>query len=552
MKRAVSVFCAAFLAAGCGWGTLIDDELTGNETVLSESLASSGVLPPSGISYSVIAENAQQSVLITWNSVANAKEYELTVAGDYAATEKVETAQYRFPVELGDEGFTAEVRIKTVNINGVVSSPSAPLPIVIGNDTVYSEFCHEFWGSRGTETSVVLTYAQAKDADSYRIERRRTGADDTAWEVIAARNIPANISDSKYRYTDQTAVAGYRYDYRITPINAAGLLGVSSVAEKVWALPQVRWLRAGHGGEGKYDGNKGIFEVEWEIQTVMLDADDVVAEDAELNSILSKLEFDIRVAASASGLDGLSAPNFTGASWGTNIQMPWLSGYNNNNFSGFSPQGTVAGALVAQTQIYSESEGNLTVYRFYIIVDSDYTPSSGASALAAEDIWNVPVYFQVRPKYGSQYTNMPWSNKASGYVVGPTEAEIWKDGTVSAVAVADEPNAVEVNWSGNEESGFQGWYLYMKKEGEAEFSQREDIGTVSGVSSMQIDGLAAGSYWFGVAGVDDSGNTGIIYESGKVTVAADAVDEPEPVPEPEPEPGTGDGGEGSSEAGGEA
>ncbi len=550
MKRAVSVFCAAFLAAGCGWGTLIDDELTGNETVLSESLASSGVLPPSGISYSVIAENAQQSVLITWNSVANAKEYELTVAGDYAATEKVETAQYRFPVELGDEGFTAEVRIKTVNINGVVSSPSAPLPIVIGNDTVYSEFCHEFWGSRGTETSVVLTYAQAKDADSYRIERRRTGADDTAWEVIAARNIPANISDSKYRYTDQTAVAGYRYDYRITPINAAGLLGVSSVAEKVWALPQVRWLRAGQGGEGKYDGNKGIFEVEWEIQTVMLDAGDVVAEDAELKSILSKLEFDIRVAASASGLDGLSAPNFTGASWGTNIQMPWLSGYNNNNFSDFSPQGTVAGAPVAQTQIYSESEGNLTVYRFYIIVDSDYTPSSDASALAAEDIWNVPVYFQVRPKYGSQYTNMPWSNKASGYVVGPTEAEIWKDGTVSAVS--EKANSVSVTWSGMEGNGFQGWYLYMKKEGEAEFSQLEDIGTVSGVSSMQIGGLAAGSYWFGVAGVDDSGNTGIIYESGEVTVAADAVDEPEPVPEPEPEPGTGDGGEGSSEAGGEA
>lgn len=549
MKRAVSVFCAAFLAAGCGWGTLIDDELTGNETVLSESLASSGVLPPSGISYSVIAENAQQSVLITWNSVANAKEYELTVAGDYAATEKVETAQYRFPVELGDEGFTAEVRIKTVNINGVVSSPSAPLPIVIGNDTVYSEFCHEFWGSRGTETSVVLTYAQAKDADSYRIERRRTGADDTAWEVIAARNIPANISDSKYRYTDQTAVAGYRYDYRITPINAAGLLGVSSVAEKVWALPQVRWLRAGQGGEGKYDGNKGIFEVEWEIQTVMLDANDVVAEDAELNSILSKLEFDIRVAASASGLDGLSAPNFTGASWGTNIQMPWLSGFN-NNFSDFSAQGTVAGAPVAQTQIYSESEGNLTVYRFYIIVDSDYTPSSDASALAAEDIWNVPVYFQVRPKYGSQYTNMPWSNKASGYVVGPIEAEIWKDGTVSAVS--EKANSVSVTWSGMEGSGFQGWYLYMKKEGEAEFSQLEDIGTVSGVSSMEIGGLAAGSYWFGVAGVDGSGNTGIIYESGEVTVAADAVDEPEPVPEPEPEPGTGDGGEGSSEAGGEA
>lgn len=550
MKRAVSVFCAAFLAAGCGWGTLIDDELTGNETVLSESLASSGVLPPSGISYSVIAENAQQSVLITWNSVANAKEYELTVAGDYAATEKVETAQYRFPVELGDEGFTAEVRIKVVNINGVVSSPSAPLPIVIGNDTVYSEFCHEFWGSRGTETSVVLTYAQAKDADSYRIERRRTGADDTAWEVIAARNIPANISDSKYRYTDQTAVAGYRYDYRITPINAAGLLGVSSVAEKVWALPQVRWLRAGQGGEGKYDGNKGIFEVEWEIQTVMLDAGDVVAEDAELNSILSKLEFDIRVAASASGLDGLSAPNFTGASWGTNIQMPWLSGFN-NNFSGFSAQGTVAGAPVAQTQIYSESEGNLTVYRFYIIVDSGYTPPSGASALAAEDIWNVPVYFQVRPKYGSQYTNMPWSNKASGYVVSKDHAEIYKGATVSAVS--EKANSVTVAWGmGYEGAGFKGWYLYMKKEGEAEFSQREDYGSVSGVTSMEIGGLAAGSYWFGVAGVDSSGNTGIIYESDKVTVAADAVDEPEPVPEPEPEPGTGDGGEGSSEAGGEA
>ena len=545
MKRAVSVFCAAFLAAGCGWGTLIDDELTGNETVLSESLASSGVLPPSGISYSVIAENAQQSVLITWNSVANAKEYELTVAGDYAATEKVETAQYRFPVELGDEGFTAEVRIKTVNINGVVSSPSAPLPIVIGNDTVYSEFCHEFWGSRGTETSVVLTYAQAKDADSYRIERRRTGADDTAWEVIAARNIPANISDSKYRYTDQTAVAGYRYDYRITPINAAGLLGVSSVAEKVWALPQVRWLRAGQGGEGKYDGNKGIFEVEWEIQTVMLDAGDVVAEDAELKSILSKLEFDIRVAASASGLDGLSAPNFTSASWGTNIQMPWLSGYNNNNFSDFSPQGAVAGAPVAQTQIYSESEGNLTVYRFYIIVDSDYTPSSDASALAAEDIWNVPVYFQVRPKYGSQYTNMPWSNKAAGYCVSQSCCNLCTGGAEVNASASGKPGEVTVSWSGSASS----WNIYIKAEGEAEFSLVEGA-DISG-QNCTVGGLDAGIYWFGVAATDGT-NVGIIYESGEVTVAADAVDEPEPVPEPEPEPGTGDGGEGSSEAGGEA
>ena len=64
-----------------------------------------------------------------------------------------------------------------------------------------------------------------------------------------------------------------------------------------------------------------------------------------------------------------------------------------------------------------------------------------------------------------------------------------------------------------------------------------------------VGGLDAGIYWFGVAATDGV-NVGIIYESGEVTVAADAVDEPEP--EPEPEPGTGDGGEGSSEAGGEA
>lgn len=522
MKKTVVILTLTAFLSGCGWGTLVGEELTGDHSVLGESLSSVGVLPPSGIKGTITPENSAYTVLITWDSVANAKEYEIAIAGDYSKTEKVEVSQYKFPVSLAKgDSFTASVTLKTINVNGKVSAKSAPLVISFGSDSVYSESVHDFYASRGTETSVLLTYTPAKGADRYKLERRLTGAPaDAEWELISAGIVNADSSASLYRYYDQTAVGGYCYDYRITPVDAGGIAGTASVTEAGFVWPLARDLRAGQGGEGFYKDNKGVFAVEWDIQSELLGYGGAPIDSAvypELKEIMKGLSFQFRVAAGASQLDDKDA-NFA-SDWSSSAGIASFSNYNGSNLTDFTPErdGFTAAAMnaVGGAKIYKKSEGYIDTYRLYVIVD-------GAGHTVDAPVWGKKGYLQVRSSY-VKYPALPWSNKASGYVVGSTDAEIWKDATVSAESAGF--NSVIVSWTeGMKDSAFQSWYLYMKKEGEAEFSQLEDIGAVSGAPTMQIDGLAAGSYWFGVAGVDGSGNTGIIYESGKVTVSDGAAE----------------------------
>lgn len=521
MKKTVAILTAAAFLSGCGWGSLMGEELTGDHSVLSESLSSVGVLPPSGIKGTITPENSAYTVLVTWDSVANAKEYEVAVTGDYTKTEKVDVSQYKFPVSLEKGGsFTASVTLKTINVNGKVSAKSAPLVISFGSDSVYSESVHDFYASRGTETSVLLTYTPAKGADRYKLERRLTGAPAEAeWELISAGIVNADSSAALYYYYDQTAVGGYCYDYRITPVDAGGIAGTASVTEAGFVWPLARDLRAGQGGEGFYDvNNKGVFAVEWDIQSTLLGYGGAPIDESvypELAAIMDGLSFQFRVAAGASQLDEKDA-NFA-SEWNYSAGIASFTNYDGNNLPNFTPEQdgfTDAGMTIGGAKIYKKSAEHIDTYRLYVIVD-------GTGHTAENPVWGKKGYLQVRSSY-SKYPDLPWSNKASGYVVSPTEAEIWKDGTVSAVA--DAPNAVTVRWTGTEGTGFQGWYLYLKKEGEAEFTQMEDIGTVSGVESMPVVGLTAGSYWFGVAGIDSSGKSGIIFESGKVTVSDGATE----------------------------
>lgn len=515
MKKTVVILTLTAFLSGCGWGTLVGEELTGDHSVLGESLSSVGVLPPSGIKGTIAPENSAYTVLITWDSVANAKEYEIAITGDYSKTEKVEVSQYKFPVSLAKgDSFTASVTLKTINVNGKVSAKSAPLVISFGSDSVYSESVHDFYASRGTETSVLLTYTPAKGADRYKLERRLTGTpDDVEWELISAGIVNADSSASLYRYYDQTAVGGYCYDYRITPVDAGGIAGTASVTEAGFVWPLARDLRAGQGGEGFYKDNKGVFAVEWDIQSELLGYGGVPIDSAvypELKEIMKGLSFQFRVAAGASQLDDKDA-NFA-SDWNYSAGIASFSNYDGSNLPGFTPERDEfadASMSVGGAKIYKKSEGYIDTYRLYVIVN-------GAGHADDNPIWGKKGYLQVRSSY-VKYPDLPWSNKASGYVVSETNAEIWKDGTVSIRDYA--PNAVTVEWSGDEGGGFQGWYLYIKKEGEAEFSQLEDYGFVEGFKNMEIRDLAAGSYWFGVAGSDGSGNTGIIYESGKVTVS---------------------------------
>lgn len=507
MRNLVSLLSVILLFIGCAWGSLLENELTGSDSVLSESLGTSGVLPPSGLKFVSIAENASRQILVTWNSVANAKEYEVTVKGDHNETVKVATAQYRFPITMDENGFSAEVTLKTININNVVSASSAPLSVFIGTDAVYNEECHNFYASRGTETSIKLTYSPAKDADRYMLERRRSRApEEEPWDIINPGIVNANFDDPEYYYFDQTAKEGYRYDYRITPIDVAGIAGIPRVAKEGFSLPLARSLKAGQGGEGVYDGNKGIFAVEWIVQTKLLDFDDQPVEDEVLNELLADLAFEIRTANSATGLDGEGA-NFS-ADWSIH-NLPMFSNYNGSNFNGFTVDSdfTDSGLTIAGAKIYQKSFENSSVYRLYIIVDG-----SGHNA-ETNPIWETYAYFQVRSKYGNKYTDLPWSNKAYGYAVRQSAANLCLDLTVTAAESG--AGEVSVSWTGGTASN---WAVFMKKEDEAGYTVIEGAESVSG-TEYSVGGLEEGSYSFGVAAV--SGDTvGIIFESDEVNVSS--------------------------------
>lgn len=510
MKKPLLICLTAFFIfpISCQYGTLVDGggDIDNNYSVLGEVLSSTAVLPPSNAQSIISTGNGKYTVLLCWDSVPNAKEYSVSVSGDVEIKdERVSSPQYSFDVTLsGDSDFTAEATLKTINVNGKISAAGKVLPISFGSEAAYNEKVQNFFVSRGDQTSVKLTYSRTKDAESYYLERKQTGAPDTEWKVLVPALINPDLTESQYYYNDQTAVEGYRYDYRISPVNIGGIKGEPTVAEAGFVLPLVRNLCAGQGGEGIYasSGKKGIFKVSWEVQSVLYDYGDQPVEDEKLKEMLLGLSFQIRVAASATGLDSLANPNFT-SQWSTvSSSLAGFSNYGDSNieFNGLT-KGTVFETLSRCTVYCAESteETGLKEYYMYIIVDG--TDSA---------MFRTHAFFQVRPNYGSSIAAaLPWSNKAYGYVVSKAAADQCTSKVTDITAADAGDGTVQISWSGTSSTGK--WALYAKKVGEAGFSY---IGDATGTSTSVTFPFASGDYYFGVAATSGGEEgSGIVYSS---------------------------------------
>ena len=276
------------------------------------------------------------------------------------------------------------------------------------------------------------------------------------------------------------------------------------MAEAGFVLPLVRNLCAGQGGEGIYaaSNNKGIFKVSWEVQSVLYDYGDQPVEDEKLKEMLSGLSFQIRVAASATGLDSLVNPNFT-SQWSTVSSS--LAGFSNygdgdTDFNGLT-KGTVFQTLSGCTVYCAEptEETGLKEYYMYIIVDG--TDSA---------MFRTHAFFQVRPNYGSSIaTTLPWSNKAYGYVVSKEAADRCTSKVADITAVDAGDGTVQISWSGT--SSTSKWAIYAKGTDEAGFSY---IGDATGTPASVTFPFASGDYYFGVAATSDGEEgSGIVYSS---------------------------------------
>ncbi len=519
MKKPLLICLTAFFIfpISCQYGTLVDGggDIDNNYSVLGEVLSSTAVLPPTNAQSIISTGNGKYTVLLCWDSVPNAKEYSVSLSGDVEIKdERVSSPQYSFDVTLsGDSDFTAEATLKTINVNGKISAAGKVLPISFGSEAAYNEKVQNFFVSRGDQTSVKLTYSRAKDAESYYLERKQTGAPDTEWKVLVPALINPDLTESQYYYNDQTAVEGYRYDYRISPVNIGGIKGEPTVAEAGFVLPLVRNLCAGQGGEGIYAASdkKGIFKVSWEVQSVLYDYGDQPVEDEKLTEMLLGLSFQIRVAASATGLDSLANPNFT-SQWSTvSSSLAGFSNYGDSNteFNGLT-KGTVFQTLSGCTVYCAEptEETGLKEYYMYIIVDG--TDSA---------MFRTHAFFQVRPNYGSSIAAaLPWSNKAYGYVVSKAAADRCTSKVTDITAVDAGDGTVQISWSGT--SSTNKWALYAKKVGEAGFSY---IGDAAETSASVTFPFASGDYYFGVAATSDGEEgSGIVYSSAD-PVAVTAV-----------------------------
>lgn len=520
MKKLLQIGLTVFLifptVLSCEYGTLVDGggDVDNNYSVLGEVLSSTAVLPPSNAQSIISTANGKYKVLLCWDSVPNAKEYSVSVSGDTEIKdERVTSPQYSFDVTLSEKSdFTAVAKLKTINVNGKISAAGKSLLISFGSEAAYNEKVQTFMVSRGDQTSVKLTYSRAKDAESYYLERKQTGAPDTEWKVLVPSLINPDLTVSQYYYYDQTAVEGYRYDYRISPVDIGGIKGQPTVAEAGFVLPLVRNLSAGQGGEGIYAASdkKGIFKVSWEVQSVLYDYGDKPVEDEKLKEMLAGLSFQIRVAASATGLDSYTIPNFS-SQWSTvSSSLAGFSNYGDSNtdFSGLT-KGSVFQTLSGCT-IYSASQTESTglqEYFMYIIVDE-----------TEAKMFRTHAFFQVRPDYGSSIaTILPWSNKAYGYVVAKTDAEKCSAGVTDITAVDAGDGTVQLTWSGVSSTGK--WALYAKGVGEAGFSY---IGEATETSATVSFPLASGDYYFGVAATSGGEESGIIYSSAEAVPVTSA------------------------------
>lgn len=509
------LFCSVTaLLLGCSYGTLFDGNGHSDSysSVLSEVLSSTAVLPPQNCQVVISTKSGKHTVLLSWDSVPNAKEYSVSVSGDKTISDdRTEAAQYEFEVEMeSGVDFKAVAVVKTININGKISAVGRSVNISFGADDVYNEKVQNFYASRGDETAVKLTYSRVKDADSYFLERKRTGAPDDDYEVLVAKLINPDLTSSEHYYYDQTAEEGFRYDYRISPVDVNGIKGLPAVAEAGFVLPLVRNLSAGQGGEGIYKDKKGIFGVTWEVQSVLYDYGDKPVEDEKLKEMLAGLSFQIRVAASATGLDSYTIPNFS-SQWSTvSSSLAGFSNYGDSNtdFSGLT-KGSVFQTL-SDCTIYSASQTESTglqEYFMYIIVDE-----------TEAKMFRTHAFFQVRPDYGSSIaTILPWSNKAYGYVVAKTDAEKCSAGVTDITAVDAGDGTVQLTWSGVSSTGK--WALYAKGVGEAGFSY---IGEATETSAAVPFPLASGDYYFGVAATSGGEESGIIYSSAEAVPVTSA------------------------------
>lgn len=518
MKYKLFITLILFFVFGCSWGSLIDGSSNPEYSALDEALSSIAVMPPSNVSWVAEPKNQQFTVTVTWDSVPNAKEYEISVSGDLNQKATTEAAEYSFGVDLNTmKGgvFTASVSVKTVNIKGTSSVYSAPVAVSFGSDSAYNGKVEgQFKASRGTSSSIKLIYARAEGADRYYLERRRTGApEEIAWEVIESGIVNSDQYASNYEYLDQSAVPGYRYDYRITPIDAGGIKGEGTVTQAGFILPQIEDIRAGHGGEGKYEGNKGLFCVSWKIQNVLLDYGDVPVSDTDLTAILESVTFEGRVSDKGIKLSGIQTPNFSDK-WNTVADtLAGFSNYNDNvTINGFDPlaDGSVKEDFtLADAAVYKRPEENLDLYKIYIVVDNAFRQEAS---------------FQFRPKYniGGSEDSMPWSETATGYLVSPEDAQKATDVVIGEATVTG--NSISFSWSGTTTTGV--WGVYLKKEGEPTFT----FVASASESFYTVTDLSAGSYALGVAALisgDDGEVPGIIYETDMIAVEAGSAEEGE-------------------------
>lgn len=502
------LFCSVTaLLLGCSYGTLFDGNGHSDSysSVLSEVLSSTAVLPPQNCQVVISTKSGKHTVLLSWDSVPNAKEYSVSVSGDKTISDdRTEAAQYEFEVEMeSGVDFKAVAVVKTININGKISAVGRSVNISFGADDVYNEKVQNFYASRGDETAVKLTYSRVKDADSYFLERKRTGAPDDDYEVLVAKLINPDLTSSEHYYYDQTAEEGFRYDYRISPVDVNGIKGLPAVAEAGFVLPLVRNLSAGQGGEGIYKDKKGIFGVTWEVQSVLYDYGDTPVEDEKLTSMLNQLSFEIRVAQSASGLGSIVDPNFSSQWLTVSSSFSGFSNYKDGNtdFNGLKT-GTVYQTTAGCT-IYADTADetdNVNRYYMYIIVDGTNS-----------EMYRTQAYFQVRPSYGSSVNaTLPWSNIAYGYVVSETDAEKCTS-PVGSISVEDLGDGhVRLTWDGASSSR---WAVFAKASGEAGFTY---IGEADASPAELVFPFESGNYYFGIAATDNEAEgAGIVYSTAE-------------------------------------
>ncbi len=430
-----------------------------DDSTLDLNLSHGALNPPVNIKFLSFKTESEYETVLYWGSVEDAIAYKVyrssAFDGEYALLGETSSPSYR-TVEISIlenfSTYTSFYKVASVSATKKESTFSVPLVLTINQNLAYEEIVVDPIISKGTQSTITLTWTPPQNVSHYKIFRLLSESDsNTEPTLLHNEFIPPSSNASQIDYVDSTAKAGYFYDYHVLPVDQYGNEGILNKGFKAgYILPEITNFEVSNGTLATVVSSgvqtEGQIELYWNIYPY-------------IHSATSKYKLGEMCALLGYALpDNLESPEDFGIYVSFTPANPRFSDLINTVFlSNFLPDANDADLaplsalkkyetlneqfLIDDTLIDDSSRGRLYTYRVKV-VNKNYP------LIQFDNSWYKYFYFKVSSKFyvaGSGYIESKLSTLFRGWEVNSVNAPVFNNGTEIFQALTTVKDSLEVN-----------------------------------------------------------------------------------------------------------